>query len=248
MRGMLGSWLLASLLLWQPGVSAAPPSLQAYTENLPPLNYEQGGQPRGFSVELLKLMAAEAGLDLRVQVLPWARAKSLAAQEPGSLLFTLTRLPEREDQYQWVGPVGPRRIQIYKLRRRAEIRASDLPGLAAYRIGVVRESAVARQLLAEGLDEKRQISWARDDESNLRMLLAGRMEGIAMLDWAALWHLRRLGLPASTLQPLFTYSASPDYWFGLHPQSDPELRLKLQSALDRLKRDGRYDALLRRYL
>ena len=74
MRGMLGSWLLASLLLWQPGVSAAPPSLQAYTENLPPLNYEQGGQPRGFSVELLKLMAAEAGLDLRVAVNLPARA------------------------------------------------------------------------------------------------------------------------------------------------------------------------------
>lgn len=222
--------------------------LHAYTENLAPLNYEQGGQARGFSVELLRLMATEAGLDLNIQVLPWVRAKSVAAQETGSLLFTLTRLPERESQYQWVGPVGPRRIHIYKLSQRSKVQASNLAGLGGYRIGVVRESAVARQLLAEGLNEKRQIIWARDDETNLRMLLAGRMDAIAMLDWAALWHLRRMGLPPSTLQPLFTYSASPDYWFGLHPQSDPGLRLKLQSALDRLKRDGRYDALLRQYL
>ena len=44
------------------------------TENLPPLNFQGEGGPQGFSVELLRLMAAGAGLALQLQVLPWQRA------------------------------------------------------------------------------------------------------------------------------------------------------------------------------
>jgi polar amino acid transport system substrate-binding protein len=221
--------------------------LQGYTENLAPLNYEEAGQARGFSSELARLMAAEAGLALEIQVMPWQRAVQAAAQQANSLLFSLTRSPEREAQYQWVGPISPRRVLIYRLGSRPEVQAGSLQTLAGLRLGVVRESAAARQLLGEGLVPEEQLELSLDDAANLRKLLAGRMDLIAMLDWAAAWHLQQLKLPYSTLVPLLPLDTARAYWFGLPPGTDPALVRRLQEALDRIKRDGRFERLRQRY-
>lgn len=222
------------------------PRLQGFTENLPPLNYEEGGQARGFSVELARLMCGEAGVGLDVQVMPWVRAMQSAAQQPASLLFSLTRTPERESQFQWVGPISPRRVMIYRLSRRQGVQPANLQELKGLRVGVVRDSAAARQLLAEGLREE-HLELGLDDATNLRKLLVGRMDLIVLLDWAAAWHLHQHKLPMRTLTPVLPLDTSRSYWFGLPPDTDPALIRRLQDALDRLRRDGRYEALRRKY-
>lgn len=232
-------------------VRSAPelPRLRGFTENLAPLNFldESTGIANGFSVELLRLTADEAGLPYEVEVMPWLRAVQSAAQTPTSLLFSLTRTAERESQYQWLGPIGPRRILIYRLSSRGDVRPASLQQLGGSRLGVVRDSATARQLLAEGLRPEQELEWARDDASNIRKLLAGRMELLVMLDWAAAWHLRQLQLPYATLTAVMPYDVSKTYWYGLPPDTDPALVRRLQAALDRLKRDGRYEQLRQRY-
>jgi polar amino acid transport system substrate-binding protein len=103
--------------------------LLGLTENLPPLNYEDEQGPQGFSVELLRLMAARAGVRLELQVLPWQRAVQLAEAEADSVLFSLTRTPERETRFQWVGPIAQRRILIYKLASRGDLAMTQLASL-----------------------------------------------------------------------------------------------------------------------
>ena len=237
-----------ALLATTPARGQATATLRGFTENLPPLNYEEHGRAQGFSVELLRLMAAEAGQGLEIEVLPWTRAVLAASQTPQSLLFSLTRTPERETQYQWLGPIGPRRIVIYRLDSRADIRpAAALSQLKGLKLGAVRDSATARQLLADGLRPDEDLEWARDDETNLRKLLARRMDLIVMLDWAAAWHLRRQRLPYATLTPVLAYDTDKSYWYGLPPDTDPALLQRLRAALDQLKRDGRYERLRQRY-
>lgn len=243
LRGLPGLLLAPALTL--AGVEPGP-RLIAFCESLPPLNYEEGGHTRGFSVELLRLMAREAGLPLEIRVMPWQRAMQSAAAQPNSLLFSLTRTPERESQFQWVGPISPRRILIYRLTRRPELQPAHLQALAGLRTGVVRDSASARQLLAEGLRED-QLELGLDDATNLRKLLAGRMDLIVLLDWAAAWHLHQHKLPMRTLTPVLPLDTARSYWFGLPPDTDPALVKRLQEALDKLRRDGRYEALRKRY-
>lgn len=232
-----------------PRLQAQDVRLRGFTENLAPLNYEDEatGTPRGFSVELLQLMAVELSLPLDIQVQPWPRAVQAVGQTPNSLLFSLTRTPERESQFQWIGPISARRIMIYRLSQRSDIQLSSLQQLNGLKLGVVRDSATAKQLLAEGLRPEQALEWARDDASNLRKLLAGRMELLVMLDWAAAWHLRQLHLPYTTLTPVMPHDISKTYWYGLPPDTDPALLRRLQAALDKLKRDGRYERLRQQY-
>ncbi|RZI59054.1 MAG: transporter substrate-binding domain-containing protein, partial [Rubrivivax sp.] len=202
---------------------------------------------RGFSTELLKLMAAEAGLPLRVQVLPWQRSVQEAARRADSVLFSLTRTPERETQYRWVGPISPRRILVYRLNHRTDVRPQSLKELKGLRVGVTRDSAAGRQLIADGLRPEVELELATDDATNLRKLLAGRMDLIVMLDWAAAWHLRELKLPYATLTPVLPMDVDKSYWYGLPADSDPALARRLQAALDRIRRDGRYERLRQHY-
>lgn len=232
-----------------PARAAGPtPELLAYTENLPPLNYGEDEQAQGFSSELLRLMAAEAGLPLRITVLPWQRAMQEAARQPLSVLYSLTRLPEREANFRWVGPIAQRRILIYRLTHRDDVRPTSLTQLNGLRIGVTRDSAAATQLMTAGLRPDTDLEFGQDDANNLRKLLAGRMDLIVLLDSAAAWHLRRLKLPASTLTPVLSLDVDKSYWYGLPADSDPAIVRRLQDALDRIRRDGRYDRLRQREL
>ncbi|MCV2370087.1 substrate-binding periplasmic protein [Roseateles oligotrophus] len=226
------------------------PDLQGFTENLPPLNFTatgSSGEAAGFGVELLRLMAREAGLSLDIQVQPWIRAMRSAGEANNTVLFSLARLPEREPQFQWVGPISERRIVIYRLSKRSDIRFTGLEQLQGLRLGVVRESASAKHLLALGLKPEVDLEWGSDDASNLRKLLAGRMDLLVMLDWAAAWHLRQHKLPFSSLTEVAVLDASLSYWYGLHLQIEPSVKRRLQTALDHIKRDGRYAALRLRY-
>lgn len=234
-----------------PGLAAAPPlkrvTLLGVTENLAPLNYLDGGRPRGFAVDLLKALAAGTGATLEVRVLPWPRALRVAEGHDHSLLFSLVRLPEREERYQWVGPIAPRRVFIYKLARRRDLQLSRLEDLGSARIGVVRDSATDRLLQAQGLRPGRELDQGLDDAANLRKLLAGRMEFVTLLDWAALWAMRQLKQPYATLEPVMELDPNRSYWYGLQPDADPSIARGLQAELDAMRRDGRYDRLHQRH-
>ncbi len=239
-------------LLGAPALGWAAPAaerpLAGFTENLPPLNYQdETGAAQGFSVELLRMMAVAAGLSLELQVMPWQRTVQMAEAQPGSVLFSLTRTPEREAQFQWVGPIAQRRILIYRLASRADLKLAQLGDLGAMRIGVVRDSAADKQLQAAGLKPGVQLEHGLDDATNVRKLLAGRMEFVVLLDWAAAWNLRQMKLPYSALHPVMEQDATRSYWYGLRTDTDPALVKRLQAELDTLKRDGRYERLRQRY-
>lgn len=240
---------LPTLFLQRPPALAAPAErvLLGFTENLAPLNYQDGAEVKGFSVELLRRMAAAAGLPLELQVLPWQRATQMAEAQPTSVLFSLTRTPERETQFHWVGPIAPRRVLIYRLAKRPDLSLPQLGELGERRIGVVRDSAADRLLQAAGLRPGIELEHGLDDATNVRKLLASRMEFVVLLDWAAAWAMRQHKLDYAALHPVMELDVARSYWYGLRPEADPTLVRRLQAALDAMKRDGRYEQLRQRY-
>jgi len=227
-----------------PCVHAA--DLHGYTEPLPPLNYAENGDARGFSTELLRAMAARAALSVDIQVLPWPRAVLMAQDDTRSVLYTLTRTAAREGQYRWVGPIARRRILLFRLADRKDVQMQGLQDLKRIRTAVARESATAKLLEEQGFGP--HLEPALNDESSMRMLIAGRVDAVAMLDFAAAWHSARQGPGFQALQPLVALDERHEYYFGLNKDAPDELVNKLQKALDSLRRDGQLEQLTRRYL
>lgn len=218
--------------------AAARAPLPAYCHALPPLSFEQDGQVTGLAVELLRRMAEAAGLELNLALQPRLRAEKSFLDTPGSLLFPLARLPERENRYRWVGPVLPRRVGIYSLAQRTDIRYRGLHQLDSLRVGATAGTATLEQLLGEGLKPGKELEVSPSYEASVRKLLAGRMDLLVIGDLNIYWQLQQLREPADRIREVAVLDASVDYSFGLHLDGDAAPAEALQRALDQLRRSG----------
>jgi polar amino acid transport system substrate-binding protein len=210
------------------------------TEEYPPYNYRQGDRLEGISIELLERIFAETGTDMsRGDVLfyPWARGYDTALSEPGTVLFSTTRTEQREELFQWVGPIATDRVTLIA-RRDSGIQLNDIDDVLAgdYRIAVIREDIGAQRLQEAGVPET-QIHAAMSGASALRMLERGRVDLWAYGEDVAFWLMNEEGLPTTDYTPALTISES-DLYYAVNRDTDPALVAKMQTALNNLREGG----------
>ncbi len=58
-------------------------------------------------------MAHDLGVTPDISFLPWARAYKYAKERENSGIFSMVRIPSREADFQWVGPIETVNIGIY---------------------------------------------------------------------------------------------------------------------------------------
>jgi polar amino acid transport system substrate-binding protein len=229
-----------------PAMAARAP-LPAFCHALPPLSFEQDGQVAGLAVDLLRRMAELAGLELSLALQPRLRAEKSFLDTPGSLLLPLARLPERENRYRWVGPILPRRVGIYSLSQRTDIRFRSLHQLEGLRVGATAGTATLEQLLAEGLKPGKELEVSPSYETSVRKLIAGRMDLLVIGDLNIYWQLHQMREPPDRIREVAVLDASADYCFGLRADGDAALADVLQRALDQLRRNGAVERLRQAY-
>ncbi len=124
------------------------------TETYPPFNYMEDGIAKGISVDLLMAAFEEMGAPIspdQIQVRLWAYAYNKALSEKNTVIFSTVRLPEREDDFKWAGPIISERKVIFA-EQGANIAISGPEDLNKYRIGVVQGDAATSLLEEIGVD------------------------------------------------------------------------------------------------
>lgn len=238
---------LIALLLASPLALAQPlPELQAYTEEWPPYNYSEqknNGELKGIATELLRAACHEAGLQCKIESVPWARAYAWAQTKPNTLVYTTARKPEREQQFIWIGPLLPRSTWVF-VRSDALKQHGESHELKAYRYGVVRGEAAAQDLAAAGVPASAMVA----DSSNaavLKLLQGGWVDAMVETEIGMAWAQRNAsGIELTRLAKLSDEGA---YYFALNPRSDPALADRLSAALEALRKAGSIDDIVRRY-
>lgn len=240
-------WLrtaLTGLLMTAPLLATAATDLMAYTEEWPPYNYLEDTKVKGISSDILRAACEVAQLRCTQQLVPWARAYKIVSNTPNTVLYTTARKPAREALFVWVGPILPRSTWVYT---RAEHTAlKEFKDLGSLRVGVVREEAAQADLLQAGVPATAMV----EESSNpavLRMLLSDMVDAMVDTEAGMAWNLRSLGRPASSVSRQLKLSEDGAYYFALGLKSDPGKVRKLQAAVEKLKHDGRLDAIVRTY-
>ena len=95
----------AACLLSMLALTATAADLQLLTDNHPPLHFMQGNQLAGFGVDVVQALATQTGDRIHLQQVPLLRALRMASDTPDTGVFTVLRTDERDDRYQWVGPL-----------------------------------------------------------------------------------------------------------------------------------------------
>ena len=108
-RRILRTLLVVSL----PAASAfaAENPLTVYTEDnfLHSRPVERDGElyVEGFASDLVRAVLQQAGFESEIVVLPWPRLMRSLETEPDTLAFMMTRTPDREDRFIWIGLIRP---------------------------------------------------------------------------------------------------------------------------------------------
>jgi len=114
--GLIFSVFLIFIISTSPSLGADEP-LTIYTE----LSFsdsdieERDGQTvvAGYATELVRAVAAEAGFEADIQLVPWPRLLKLVQNQANTLAYGMARNSSREDRYHWIGQTRPMTFKLW---------------------------------------------------------------------------------------------------------------------------------------
>lgn len=232
------AWLIqpvsTAALAPSPPVPIEPPLLIT-TEEMPPKVMNTPKGVVGYGALRVHQLLQDAGIRYQMIVLPWARAYRTALTDPYSCVFSAARTPEREALFQWVGPTVQTDYSFYGLAER-DYQIGQLADAKAYRIGSYIGDSRAEMLQKEGF----QLQLIPDDRMNPQMLIKGRIDLWATNSGLANYLLAQQQL-TERITPVFVFSRELLY-LACHKDLPPTMISRMQTALDQMRQDGRYDA------
>jgi len=164
--------IVAALLLsFSPSLCAA--ELTILTENLAPLNFVKDGVLIGPAVEIVQEIQRRVGSREQIQVYPWARAYKMALEEENIVLFGMAQTEERQDKFNWIGPIA-RKTDIFVAKKGSGIKINSLEDAKKVeRIGTLRDDTKERFLESHGFQN---LVSTNDDQKNAQKLVLGRID------------------------------------------------------------------------
>lgn len=218
------------------------------TENFPPYNmavngknYAQESNINGIAVDIVREMFKRAGVQYNLTLrFPWDRIYKLALENAGYGVFVTARLPEREELFKWVGPIGP---DDWVLLARADspISLGSLEEATRYEIGAYKGDAISEYLLEKGVEHSTSLR----DQENARKLVAGQIDLWATGDPAGRYLARQENI--SGLKTVLRFD-SAELYLALNREVPDEIVGKLQAALEQMRGEGFVDAVFNKYL
>ncbi|MFI8609464.1 substrate-binding periplasmic protein [Pseudomonas sp. NPDC077649] len=223
-------------------------SVVLLTENFPPYNmaingknFAQEDNIDGIAVDIVREMFKRAGVKYSLTLrFPWDRIYKLALEKPGYGVFVTARLPEREQLFKWVGPIGPD-DWVMLAKGDSPISLNNLDEAKQYKVGAYKGDAIAEHLVEKGL----QPLTALRDQENAKKLMAGQIDLWATGDPAGRYLAKQEGI--SGLKTVLRFD-SAELYLALNKEMPDEIVAKLQAALDQMRAEGFVDDILNSYL
>lgn len=201
---------LLSLMLLLGGVSgslkAQQDTIAVVSEEWPPYNFtNEQGEFTGISTDIVKAVLAEAKLNYKIEVYPWSRAFAMARDNKNTLLYTVYRVGDRLDKFQWICPlVKNEGFAVYSLAKRKDIKFNNLGQAKKYRIGTLRSGGGYDVLKHAGFIEGENMDIATDEYANIRKLFKQRVDLILQEVEPLKLRLEELGFSHTEVKKVFS--------------------------------------------
>ncbi|GGX58190.1 substrate-binding periplasmic protein [Saccharospirillum salsuginis] len=153
--------------------------LYLYTENYGAYNYSLNGRDYehwgedigGTSTDFVKTLMAESGLDYRMRLRTWRVGYQRTLDRPNYGLFSTARTDQREDLFEWVGPIAQYNWIVFRYKD-SGVKVNSLEDLRSLRVGGYDNSATTLYLQDQGID----VSTLPNDSLNPQRLAQGQID------------------------------------------------------------------------
>ncbi len=225
--------------------------IRIVTEELPPYNMTQGGRLTGMSTEVIQAVLKEVGVQASIQSMPWARAYDIALNSENVLIYSITRTAQREKLFKWVGVIAPMHWYLFS-KPGSNIRLDHLDDARKYQIATVKEDAGEQYLVTKGFAVGKNLQSSNKYEYNYEKFKLGRIDLWISIELNALYLIRRAGDdPARmVMRALSLPDLDGDYGLNLafSLKTSDVLVERFRRGLETIRKNGTYDAILKRWL
>ncbi len=244
MKQLIGKLIVCMFCLSVMVTSAQAENFEIMTEEYPPFNYTEDGTLTGLSSEVMVELIKRMGHPEEIKVVPWSRGYNLIQHNDGMILFSMTRTEQRESLFKWVGPVAENKW-VFFAKKGSGIQINSLDDARKVKkIGTYKDDAAEAFLKEQGFTN---IESVVNDQSNVKKLMAGRINLWIVGQLQGLFKAKTAIGDASSLEKVFDVKETLLYIAFSKSTSDGDIA-KWQAELDKMKADGTYDAILKKYM
>ncbi|ASP34960.1 hypothetical protein CHH27_18350 [Labrenzia sp. VG12] len=255
-----GFWNVVStafivLCLLNPSANAEPEEITLVTQSFAPLQWDNEGAPDGYVTAFLLAAAERVNQTVPVTIsgyefLPWKRAMLTAETVPNVMFFSLSRTPEREDKFYWLGEVSPYGQYFYQLSSEPEIAVDSIEELRDLdiKIGVQDGSNLHAYLNKIGFEGSSNVVPITDYHQGIEMLFLGRIDLLPLTGFLAEASACKQGYDGRQLkQVVFVEALAKPLWAVFSKGTDQELVAAFQGAMEDLRAEGFLDAQIQEH-
>lgn len=211
------------------------------TEQYPPFNYEEKGRIQGITVDLLEEIWKKNKLGLsreQIRLRSWTAGYQAALKKKNTVLFSMTRIPEREKLFQWAGPIAPTKVTVIARKDRS-VRMEKISDLRRYRIAVIRDD-IGEQILVKRGIKRKAIIVKEKAQDIIRLMEEGAIDAWVYEETAGLWLIKHMAAnPANyeSVCPLY----EGELYFAFNRKTPKAAVQSFQQSLDDLKKEKTRD-------
>lgn len=221
-----------------------PGTIQIYTEASPPFSYMTGQDTtrkvEGSSVDIVNEIQARTGYVNKINMSLWIDAYAIVQYLPNSALFNTTRTPERENMFQWVGPISTSKSYFYTLAS-SGLTVATMDQAKALQSIATPEGWFTYDYLVKN-DFQNIVATSRTSMEAFQQLINGEVQALLMTDLDVKWLADISEVPMSNLTQQMQASDLKDYIaFSLNtPASTVQ---QWQNHLDAMKTDETFNTI-----
>ncbi len=235
--------LLCFSVLFGNTTYAEPLKLVAF--QYPPLVYQQNGEIIGVATELVRAVFNELGVQIEIEMLPWARSLQYLQSGQADGVFTIFKNPQRQTFLLYPDePLIEQTISLYTARDKPINFSEKLSDLAPYRIGLTRAVSYGERFDAAMRDTLTNLTVVNDEQAKFMLLAKGRVDVVVSSIGIADFYIEKLQLDNQISRIPTEIQRVPSYVaFAKTPAN--RLRVnRFEKALRQLKLSGRYDQIV----
>ncbi|WP_291831538.1 ABC transporter substrate-binding protein [Marinobacter sp.] len=222
--------------------------LYIFTEHYPPYNASVSGegfahnadQMTGICTDMVKSMLTRVDYDAVMKMRVWSYAYNWIQGRENHGLFCTARTEEREDLFQWVGPLAPIKWTLFAAPD-SDMTIETLEDAKELVIAGYRGDVMSEYLVDQGFN----VIMNSSGDVNPRRLALGQ---------ADLWVTDGLVGPLvaeqehgiTGLKPVLVFRETPMY-LAMSKETAPEVVSDLQRAVDEARGAGELDRIISRY-
>ena len=246
MKTCLPMLVIPLLLVWSLLAKAQEPVVIAFDHDSPPFSFQQNGRAQGIYPNMVEAMFVKIGQPVDLRVYPWKRVLAgidTAVAGAGGIYKTSERLKK----YRYSSPIFLDPVLLFQ-RRDNMIVFENVDDLRDLKLGVINGWSYGDTFDRLRTDSFFTVEGARNDSTNLRKLMAKRIDGFLALEVAGHQLLVKEGLVEKIVSSNRPITTNKVYIAFNKESAEADLIPRLDEAFREIAADGTIAQILDRHI